>query len=89
MKFKVKSVTNHEKFTYVVVEPLAQSPLLLQDEIPPGCIQYILHELNKNKDSKDICCKLCDILCDVYMDNDTSRKKTYTYSKIICNSKHK
>lgn len=73
LKFKVKSVTNHDKFTYVVVEPLKEPPFL-EEVIPSGCIQYIFQELLENKDSKDACCRLCDILCNVFMEDSTSRK---------------
>lgn len=72
MKFVVKSVTKQENITVVALEPLNQ-PLLLENEIPPGCIQHIILTLENNMESKEICDKMCDILCNVNMDDDNSR----------------
>ena len=69
----MKSVTEQDDLTIVVVEPLEQS-LLLSDEIPAGCIQHIVSALESGKDSKETCVRLCNILSNVYMDDDNSRK---------------
>ena len=73
LKFTVKSVTEQDDLTIVVVEPLEQS-LLLSDEIPAGCIHHIVSALQNNKDSKEACVRLCNILSNVHMDDDNSRK---------------
>lgn len=73
LKFAVKSVSKQDELTLVVLEPVEQ-PLLLEDSVPPGCIQHIVSELTKNKDSKVACDGICDILCGVYMDDNASRK---------------
>lgn len=72
-KFEVKNVIAEVDCTTVVLEPIEQ-PLFLQNEIVPGCIQHILSILKKNKDKKEECVKMCDILCDVNMDDNDSRK---------------
>lgn len=74
MKFVVKSVKNQEQLDFVVVEPLEQ-PLLLDEDIPPGCIQHIISALVKNKKSKEECDRVCDILCNINIDDNASRKK--------------
>ena len=73
----MKSVTEQDDLTVVVVEPAEQS-LLLSDEIPAGCIQHIVSALKSGKDSKEACVRLCNILSNVYMDDDNSRKHTHT-----------
>lgn len=73
LKFVVKSVSKQDELTLVVLEPKEQ-PLLLEDEIPPGCIQHIISELKENSGSKEACDRVCDILCSVHMDDNTSRK---------------
>ena len=77
LSFTVKSVTEQDDLTIVVVEPLEQS-LLLSDEIPAGCIQHIVSALESGKDSKETCVRLCNILSNVYMDDDNSRKQTHS-----------
>ena len=60
--------------TIVQLEP-QRVPLLLEGEITPGCIQHIISNLVKyGKDSKEICDKMCRILCRVHMYDDSSRK---------------
>lgn len=74
LKFVVKSVTKQDdNLTVVVVEPVKQS-LFLEDEIPPGCIQHIISSLMENRDSKEDSIRLCDILSNIYMEDDSSRK---------------
>ena len=75
LRFTVKSVTEQDDLTVVVVEPAEQS-LLLSDEIPAGCIQHIVSALQNNKDPKDTCSRLCNILSKVHMDDVNSRKQT-------------
>ena len=72
----MKSVTEQDDLTIVVVEPLEQS-LLLSDEIPAGCIQHIVSELDNSSNPKDTCSRLCNILSKVHMDDDNSRKQTH------------
>ena len=58
----------------VQVEPVKGS-LLLEDDISPGCIKHIVSNLLKHgKGSKDICDKMCQILCGVYLDDGSFRK---------------
>ena len=74
MKFKVKEVTRQDPFTIVQLEPLIV-PLLLEEEIPAGCIQHIISNLSKHgKESKELCDRICEILCKIDLDNDSSRK---------------
>ena len=79
LKFVVKSVKKQDDLTVVVVEPVKQN-LLLEDEIPPGCIQHIISALKDNSNSKEACVRLCKILDDVYMDDDNSRKSLFPFS---------
>lgn len=72
LKFKVKNVIKEEQLVVIVVEPIKQS-LLLEKAIPPGCIQHIISNIKENKKSKDICVKMCDILCNINMDDKTFR----------------
>ena len=72
----MKSVTEQDDLTIVVVEPLEQ-PLLLSDDIPAGCIQHIVSALESASDSKETCVRLCNILSNVYMDDDNSRKHAH------------
>ena len=73
----MKSVIEQDGLTIVVVEPFEQS-LLLSDEIPAGCIQHIVSALESGKDSKEACVRLCNILSNLYMGDDNSRKHTHT-----------
>ena len=76
LRFTVKSVTKQDDLTVVVIEPFEQ-PLLLSDEIHVGCIQHIVSALESGKDSKETRARLCNILNNVYMDDDNSRKHTH------------
>ena len=83
LKFVVKSVTKEDdNLIIVVVEPAKQS-LLLEDEIPPGCIQHIISSLMENRDSKEDSIRLCDILSNIYMDDDSSRKPMLSMPSFI------
>ena len=74
MKFRVRGVTEESGLKIVQIEPVKGS-LLLENDIPPGCIQYIVSNLLKHgKGSKDICDKMCQILCGVYLDDCSFRK---------------
>ena len=74
MKFIVLGVTKQDELKVVQIEPV-KGKLLLEDEIPPGCTQHIISNLLKHgKESKEICDKMCRILCKVYMDDYSSRK---------------
>lgn len=72
LKFKVKNVIKEEQLVVIVVEPIKQS-LLLEEAIPPGCIQHIISNIRENKKSKDICVKMCNILWNINMDDKTFR----------------
>ena len=68
-KFKVIEVT---KQGIVTVEPVKGG---LEDEISPGCVRHIISNLLKyGKGSKDVCDKMCRILCKVNLDDSSSRK---------------
>lgn len=72
--------------TYVVVEPCEEpqkDTLLLEDTIPPGCIQHIIRTLKRNEYSKEECDRLCGVLCNVYMDDDASRKMAFLLSSTL------
>ena len=71
-RFVVKNVGKRDNLTIVVLEPI-EKPLLFEDEIPSGCIQHIISNLMENGDSKEICDRMCDILCNINMDDDNSR----------------
>ena len=74
MKFRIREVTQQGHFKIVQIEPV-NGRLLLEDEVPPGCIQHIILNLTKHgKESKEICDKMCRILYKVYMDDYSSRK---------------
>ena len=69
----VKAVAIEGSLTIVQVEYLEQ-PLLFEDEIPPGCVQYIAAELSANGEkSEEVCNKMCKILCSLDMNDRTSR----------------
>ena len=73
-KYTVKEVTKQDTLTIVRLEP-QKVPLLLEDGIPPGCIQHIITNLLKHgKESEEQCNRMCEILCKVYMDDYFSRK---------------
>lgn len=73
LKFVVKNVIKQGgHLTFVVIEPIKQ-PLFLEKEIQPGCIQHIIPILIDNECSKETCDRMCDILCNINMDDDTSR----------------
>ena len=84
MRFRVLGVTQQDHFKVVQLEP-QKAPLLLEDEISPGCIQYIISNLlNHGRGSKEVCDKMCKILCKVYMDDYSSRKNVKKfYLKLI------
>lgn len=93
LKFKVESIIEDEHFTKVVLEPMDKlEPLLLEDSIPPGCIQHIISNLMKYKDSEEECNRMCSILCRVYMDDDEFRNNIILFSLFhsrtisLCNS---
>ena len=72
-KFLVKAVAVEGPLTIVQVEHLEQ-PLILENEIPPGCIQHIAAELSANGEkSEEVCNKICRILCSLDMNDRTSR----------------
>ena len=74
MKFRVRGITVQDELKIVQVEPV-KGRLLLEDEVPPGCIQHIISNLLKDgKESKEICDKMCRILCKVYMNDDSACK---------------
>lgn len=70
--FAVKSVTKQDDLTVVAVEPVKQT-LILGDEIPPGCIQHVVSNLLSNASSKEDCNRMCDVLCNINMNDDDSR----------------
>ena len=76
LKFVVKSVAKQDDLTIVVVEPVEQ-PLFLEDEISSGFIQHTICSLIANKDSKEECIRLCNILSNVYMDDDNFCKQLF------------
>ena len=78
MEFEVKNVSVQDRLTVVALEPL-ERPLFLGDAIPPGCIQHIIAAMEKNKESKEECERLCGVLMEVPMDDDTSRKQTHSF----------
>ena len=77
MKFKVIEVT---KQGIITVEPV-KGGLVLEDEIPPGCIRHIISNFLKHgKESKEACDKMCKILCRVNLDDSSSRKSNTSSS---------
>lgn len=84
LRLRVKSVTKQERLTIVVVKPIKQVPIQ-KNKIFPGCIRHILTNLEKNKEFKETCIKLCVILCNINMDDDTSRKFIiYHKTSLMC-----
>lgn len=76
MKFRVRGVTEQKGLKIVQVEPLRRWAFLLEDEIPLCCIQHIISNILKHgKESKEYCNKMSKILCNIYMDDDSSRRK--------------
>ena len=74
MRFKVLGVTEQEGLKVVQIEPV-KGKFLLEEEIPLGCVQHIILSLLKHgKESKETCDKMCRILCNVYIENNSSRK---------------
>ena len=70
----MKEVTKQDSLTIVQLEP-QKAPLLLKDEIPPGCIQHIISNLSKyGKESEEQCNRMCEILCKIDLDDDSSCK---------------
>lgn len=60
--FEVTSVSKQSSFTIVRIRAL-KSTLLLDEEIPPGCIQHIVSGLMKqDKMPRKLCDKLCFVL---------------------------
>ena len=68
----VKEVTKQGSLTIAQLEP-KNSPLLLEDEVPPGCIQHIITNLLKHGNELNQINRICELLCNVHM-NDASRK---------------
>ena len=74
MRFRVLGITQQDELKIIQVEPV-KGRLPLEDEIPPGCIQHIISSMLKHgKESKDVCDKMCRIICKVHMDDSSSRK---------------
>ena len=70
----MKEVTKQGSLTIVQLEP-QKAPLLLENEISPGCIQHIISNLSSHgKESEEQCNRMCEVLCNVYMSDDSSRK---------------
>ena len=83
MRLRVRGVLEQEKIKVVQVEPV-KDIFLFEDEIPPGCIQHIISGLLKHgKESKEVCDKMCTILCNVYMNDNSSRKIQTTPSTTV------
>lgn len=75
-EYNVKDVTKQGSLTIVQLGS-HKAPLLLEKEILPGCIQHIIVNIIKEgKKSNDVCDRMCDILCNTYMNNDDSSRKT-------------
>ena len=73
-KYTVKEVTKQDTLTIVQLEP-QKAPLLLENEIPPGCIKHIISNLSRHeKGSEEQCNKICEMLCKIDLDDDSSRK---------------
>ena len=74
-KYIVKEVTKQDSLTIVQLEPQKAS-LLLEKEIPLGRIQHVISNLSKNgKESEEQCNKMCEILCKIDLNDDSSRKR--------------
>ena len=80
-RFVVRDITNHGALTIVQLDP-QKVKLFMEDKVVPGCIQHIIFNLSKDCYwSKDLCDKMCEILCKIDMDDYSSRKrKKYIYS---------
>ena len=79
----MKEVAQQGSFTIVSLVP-QKAQLLLDEEIPPGCIQHIILSLSEHgKESEDWCNRMCKILCSVYMDDYSSRKHKTSMRYII------
>ena len=75
-KYTVKEVTQQGILTVVQLEP-QKAKLLLEEAIPPGCIQHIITILSKHgKESEVLCNRLCKLLCKIDMDDYSSRKQS-------------
>ena len=69
MTFIVRETTEQEGLKIVQIEPM-RGIFLLDDEVPLGCIQHIISSLMRyGKESKEICDKMCRILCNIHMDD--------------------
>ena len=78
-RVKVNGITEQGEFKIVQVEPVKGEKLLFEDEIPPGCIQHIILALSKDgKESRELCDKMCSILCRINLNDSASRKQTQT-----------
>ena len=74
-EFVVKGITKQGSLTIVQLDPL-KVQLFMEDKVVPGCIQHIIFNLSKGGyESKDLCDRMCEILCKVDMDDYSSRKK--------------
>ena len=74
-KYIVKEITKQDTFTIVQLEP-QNTPLLFEEEIQPGCIQHIISSISKyGKESEEQCNRMCKILCQVDLDDYSSRKQ--------------
>ena len=73
-KYTVKEITNQDTLTIVRLEP-QKAPLLMENEILPGRIQHIISSLSKHgKGSEEQCNRMCETLCKIDLDDDSSRK---------------
>ena len=73
-KYTVKEVTKQDTLTIVQLEP-QRVPLLLEDGIPPGRIQHIISNLSMHgKKAEEQCDRICEMLCNIDLDDDSSRK---------------
>ena len=79
----MREVTKQDSLTIVQLES-QKGRLLLEDEITPGCIQYIISNLSKyGNESEEQCSRMCEVLSKVNMDDDSSRKIKLTLSQFI------
>ena len=73
-KYTVKEITKQDTLTIVQLEP-QKGVLLLEDENPPGCMQHIITYLSRyGKESEEQCNRMCEMLCKIDLDDDSSRK---------------
>ena len=73
-KYNVKEITKQNSLTIVQLEP-QKTPLLLENEIPPGCIQHIISNLSKHgKETEEQCNRMCEILCKIDLGDNSSCK---------------